>query len=112
MIAGVQMDMGGTQYTVPPLNLRIFFAHESDIDVLTHPGQNGTVAYTKAAVAVLHECLKRNYPDIGIDVLMDAVDYPQLPSLIAAIFGQSGFVSRPLATSQPSQSAEQPSSVT
>ena len=104
MIAGITINLGGTEYTVPPLNLRLFFAHEKDIDTLTHPAGSGTAEYTKAAVTVLHECLKRNYPELSKDALLDAVDYPQLPALIAAIFGQSGFVNRPLEPSQPSQS--------
>lgn len=104
MIAGISVNLGGTDYTVPPLNLRLFFAHEKDIETLTHPAASGTVEYTKAAVTVLHECLKRNYPDMDRDALLDAVDYPQLPGLIAAIFGQSGFVNRPLEPNPPSPS--------
>lgn len=103
MIAGQQVNIGGTEYTVPPLNLRLFFEHKDNINVLTHPGAHDIVEYTNAAIAVLHDCLKRNYPDVSRDSLLDGVEYPDLPRLVGVIFGQSGFTSRPLeATPTPS----------
>jgi hypothetical protein len=41
--------------------------------------------------------MQRNYPDMTADKLEDEIDFAALPVVVKAIFGQSGFESRPLA---------------
>lgn len=106
MIPGIAMNLGGTDYTVPPLNLRLYFAHEKEVQTLQEPAKVSPSDYVRAAIVVLLAVLQRNYPEMTQERLEDALDYPKLPQVIAAIFGQSGFT-RPLAaTATPSQSPE------
>lgn len=95
MIPGIVTNLGGTDYTVPPLNLRLYFQHEKEIEVLSAPAKSSQADYVRAAIVVLLAVLQRNYPEMTRERLEDALDYPALPQVIAAIFGQSGFT-RPL----------------
>lgn len=112
MIPGVVFNLGGTDYTVPPLFLREYFAHQDEIAILGEPGKHAMPVFAQAAKTVLLAVLKRNYPDMTGDLFDEIVPFPQLVPLIACVFGQSGFVSRPLEgrASEPSHSPEPSSS--
>lgn len=104
MIPGEIFNLGGTDYTVPPLFLREYFAHQDDIAILGEPGKHPMPEFAQAAHRVLLAVLRRNYPEMTDDEFDAIVPFPQLVPLIACVFGQSGFVSRPLAVNPPSPS--------
>jgi hypothetical protein len=96
LIDGVKIVLAGTEYTVPPINLRLYFKLETDIAKLSNPAETPLVDYMRAAVVVLLAVMQRNYPDMTADKLEDEIDFAALPVVVKAIFGQSGFESRPL----------------
>jgi hypothetical protein len=104
MIPGVVFNLGGTDYTVPPLFLREYFAHESELAILGEPGKHPMKEFAEAARTVLLAVLRRNYPDMTADTFDEIVPIGQLVPLIGAVFSQSGFASRPLTESAPSTS--------
>lgn len=104
MIPGINVNLGGTDYTVPPLNLRLFFQFEEQIDVLNKPGAHSLGEYAKAAGAVLLAVMQRNYPDMTAEQFAELVDFGNLTTMVQAMFAQSGFAARPLAPSRPTPS--------
>lgn len=104
MIPGTLINLGGTDYTVPPLNLRLFFQYEAQINVLTNPAAHSMADYAKAAGEVLLAVMQRNYPELTAEQFADLVDFGTLAPMVSAMFAQSGFSSRPLAASQPTPS--------
>jgi hypothetical protein len=97
LIDGVKIQLAGTEYTVPPINLRLYFKLEADIAKLSNPAETPMVEYLRAAVVVLLAVMQRNYPDMTADKLEEDIDFAELPVVVKAIFGQSGFETRPLA---------------
>jgi hypothetical protein len=109
MIPGATINLSGTEYIVPPLNLYLFFAHEAQIDVLTNPGQHPMIDYAKAASVVLLAVIQRNYPEMTADEFAHKVDFSMLSPLVQAIFAQSGFSDRPLAIAEhPANASPEP----
>ncbi|MDE2426906.1 MAG: hypothetical protein KGO96_13480 [Elusimicrobia bacterium] len=101
MIPGINVNLGGTDYTVPPLNLRLFFQFEEDIAVISSPGQHSLGDTAKASTRVLLAVMQRNYPELTEADLLDKLDFVNLNQVVQAMFGQSGFAARPLAPSRP-----------
>ena len=99
MIPGIPVTLGGADYTVPPLNLRLFFQYEEQVGVLQNPGAHSIADYAKAASAVLLAVIQRNYPELTAEQFADLVDFTSLAPMVQAMFGQSGFTGRPLAAS-------------
>lgn len=107
MIPGISVNLGGTDYIVPPLNLRTFFQFEEQVGVLQSPGAHSIADYAKAASAVLLAVIQRNYPDLTAEQFADMVDFTSLSPMVQAMFGQSGFTGRPLAAN-PATPSESP----
>jgi hypothetical protein len=98
MIPGAIIKLGGTEYTVPPINLRIDFDYKDAIAVVCQP--EGEVAfgdYVKAASAILFALVQRNYPDMTREQFSDLVELPMLRPIINGMLHISGYVARPLA---------------
>lgn len=105
MILGVTVKIGGKEYVLPPLNLRLYFDHEKDLDVLMKPAEHSNTEYVKAAMAVLVPSLKRNYPEFSDSEFLE-VAYSEVPELVRALFTKAGFENVPLEQSPPA--AEKP----
>ncbi|SEJ56072.1 hypothetical protein [Frateuria terrea] len=114
MIPGAILNLGGTEFTVPPINLRIDFDYKDAIAVLCEPEGNVDFrVYVEAASNVLFALVKRNYPDLTRDQFNDLIDLPMLRPIINGMLHISGYVGRPLepaATGSASPSPEPASS--
>ncbi|MGN6383649.1 MAG: hypothetical protein ACTHMK_13685 [Dyella sp.] len=98
MIPGAPISFGGTEYTVPPINLRIDFAFKEQIKTICKPeGEVEFTDYVDAASAILFALLQRNYPDMTRDQFNDIVDLPMLKPVMSGMLHISGYVARPLA---------------
>ena len=96
MIPGIKIILAGAEYTVPPINLRLYFELDEEISKLQNPEETTLKDYMRAAVVVLLAVMRRNYPDMTAEKLEEDIDFAALPVVVKAIFGQSGFESRPL----------------
>jgi hypothetical protein len=85
MIAGIEVEMGGTYWTVPPLSLG---AVERFAPVLGKPGGLQVGLVIDMALA----SLKRNYPDLDRERVADLIDTENVQRVFEAIMGVSGLV--------------------
>ena len=91
LIAGSTISLGAKRYTVPALTLRQFVKHRGTLLSLGQIGdREPTEDELGALVALVHECLARNYADLTVDAVWDGLDMRALPLAIRAITGQSG----------------------
>lgn len=115
MIPGATINFGGTEYTVPPINLRISYLPE--MDVLCKPdGEVPFGEYVKAASTVLFALFQRNYPDMSRDQFNEIVDLPMLKPVMTGMLQISGYAAAPLAVaaepvSQPAEPISSDSSI-
>ncbi len=94
MFEGIEIDLGGKKYTVPPLNLarlkKALPILESikSLD-MENPGSL-TMKQADAVIQVIHLALSRNYPEMTEADVEEAVDLGNLMKIIPAIMGLSG----------------------
>jgi hypothetical protein len=104
MIPGAVITLGGTDYTVPPINIRVSYMPE--MDVLCKPeGEVPFGDYVKASSTVLFALMQRNYPDMTRDQFNDLIDLPMLRPIMSGMMQVSGYGPRPLAASPATESA-------
>jgi hypothetical protein len=104
MIPGAVIKFGDTDYTVPPINLRVSYLPE--MDILCKPeGEVPFGEYVKAASTVLFALMQRNYPDMSRDAFNDLIDLPLLRPIITGMMQISGYGPRPLVASPATESA-------
>ena len=111
MIPGAVLKFGDTEYTVPPINLRISYLPEMEV-ICKPEGEVAFLDYVKAASTVLFALMQRNYPDMTRDQFDNIIDLPMLKPVMAGMLQISGYAAAPLAiAAEPvSAPAEPPSS--
>ncbi|MDE1907134.1 MAG: hypothetical protein KGH75_11870 [Rhodospirillales bacterium] len=109
MIPGAVLKFGDTEYTVPPINLRISYMPEMEV-ICKPEGEVPFLDYVKAASTVLFALMQRNYPDMTRDQFNDIVDLPLLKPVMAGMLQVSGYAARPLeAKAEPVEAPAEPS---
>lgn len=86
---GVAINLGGTEYTVPPLSLGQIKKYKdllSQIKVSNDP----TVEDFDNLLTVIHAALSRNYPEITVEQLTEMIDLGNLGMVVQAVMGVSG----------------------
>lgn len=97
MIPGASINFGGTDYIVPPINLRIAYGMEEQIKTVCQPeGDVDFAEYVKASSAILYALMQRNYPDLSRDAFNDLIDLPMLRPIMTGLLQISGYAPRPL----------------
>jgi hypothetical protein len=87
-VKGIPMELGGTDYIVPPLSLG---ALEQLLPRITSFKANPSdVADIKVVVDAAHAALKRNYPDIERSVIADAIGLENMMDVMDTIMDISG----------------------
>jgi len=107
MIPGTNVDIGGKSYTLPPINLRIYFDHEADLAIIFKPEGNADKAYVTAVQNVLIASIQRNYPDFGEAEAME-INYPDIGRIVKALLSNAGFTQSPLESGAKAQVANEP----
>lgn len=84
---GVKVDIGGTVFIVPPMNIGTFKRTKADRAALGDP-QTTEDDRIDAAVRVVHASLLRNYPDLTIAEVENLLTFANLrrvlPDVVAA----------------------------
>ena len=105
LIPGITLNLGGTDYIVPPMNLRIQLTEPTRTAVQTiQSGTADTAEFVEAALVVILACAQRNYPDMTRDQLLD-IDFGDVSPLVVALMTKSGFNPRPLGQALPDATA-------
>lgn len=78
---GTPIAFGDRTLIVPPLSLRSVMKLQDALDKLA-----GTPDL-QAVVTLAHEALRRNYPDITHDELVDVLDLNNMQSVVVAMMG-------------------------
>lgn len=92
---GEIVNLGGTDYTVPPLSLRQVKRLATQLDKLD-PDVKGVPAAEQidATIEVMHAALSRNYPDLTREQLEDLIDLGNMTAIIKAAMRTSGLERR------------------
>jgi hypothetical protein len=90
MIEGKKVQMGGKEWIVPPLNFRSLKAHREALMTATP----ASLVASGKVVDLIHEALKRNYPELTLDELEDMLDMGNALAVTEAVLGVSGLVER------------------
>jgi hypothetical protein len=86
MIKGISVNLGGTDYIVPPLTLN---AIEQFQDQLAEYKGGIDSTSTKLVKEVVLASLKRNYPDMTLEKLGDIIDMGNISIVFNAVMGVS-----------------------
>lgn len=98
MIPGASINFGGTDYIVPPINLRVAYGMEEQIKTICKPEAEVDFAdYVSASSAILFALMQRNYPELSRDAFNDLIDLPMLRPIMTGMLQISGYAPRPLA---------------
>jgi hypothetical protein len=94
--AGVEVSIGGTVYTVPPLGIRKIREFLPKIQTIAIE-ESGlpSEASMEDVFDVMHAAFARNYPDMSREDLIDALDIKSFPMVLDATLGASGLVKVP-----------------
>lgn len=94
--AGVEVSIGGTVKTVPPLAMRSMRTLMPKIMAIEFEDSGLPTATSEEAVYdIIHAALKRNYPELDREELADALDIVSFPKALDAVLGASGLVKVP-----------------
>ncbi len=87
MIPGVNIQMGGQEWLVPPLTLGQLRRLDSDIKALTSGDADKVLS---AVCSIVAAALSRNYPDMTVQKVEDLIDLGNRDAVVAAVLGNSG----------------------
>jgi hypothetical protein len=91
--AGQDVNLGGTNFVVPPLALGALKTLLPKIQKLSI-GADGVpdLSQVEDLLEVCLAALRRNYPELTLVELVDIVDLVNFQPLVKAVMGQSGLV--------------------
>ncbi len=92
MIDGITVDIGGTDYIIPPLNFKALINIDGDIKSLAQPDKGFlSVEKINSMINIIYFALLRNYPDITKDDIQTMVDIKNSHQVIHTILQASGY---------------------
>lgn len=86
-IAGVPVEMGGVRRVIPPLNLKALKLFQERIANFKGGLDPESI---QLVLDVAYSALKRNYPEITMDEIEDAIDVSNMGDIFSAIMDVSG----------------------
>jgi hypothetical protein len=89
MIPGVEIEMGGQKWQVPPLTLGQLRRLQSKIADLASAD---SLRIMDAICEIVATALSRNYPDMNPEKVADLIDLSNRDRVVNAVMGGSGFV--------------------
>jgi hypothetical protein len=90
LLPGVELEMGGKTWIVPPLTLGQLRRLGAKVEVMSADKSMLDPEVVDAVVAVVTAALKRNYPAIDEDQVADMLDMGNAPSVFVAVLTGSG----------------------
>ena len=85
-LPGVEMQLGGVAYVVPPLNAAAVKQYREQVATFLA----GSVPDIELVCKVLHAALVRNYSQVTLDQVEEWVDYGNLVDVMDAVMNTSG----------------------
>jgi hypothetical protein len=102
MLEGTKVNIGGQEYVLAPINLRIYYAQKDAVKVVLNPKDHTQDEYIEAAMALLVPALQRNYPDLTEEAISEGIQVPDMPGYVLAMMTKAGFAKKdPLASGAP-----------
>jgi hypothetical protein len=92
-IPGVAMNLGGIDFVLAPLGLRLIRESQAKTKELQKKAAEGIDVdseYYALNIDSVFESLRRNYPEITRDEVESLIDAGNLPDCVNAIMGASG----------------------
>lgn len=93
---GEWVALGGEEYKIPPLNFRALRELQSRLAAIGSIQGIPTETQMMTVVEVVHAALKRNYPDITVELVEDLVDVGNMMTVFTAVLRVAGMERREL----------------
>lgn len=90
MIEGIKINLGGTEYIVPPLNFKSLKRLQPIIESLSQIDITMTDKQIDDIAEIVHAAISRNYPDFTKEQILDVLDLGNIGPILASILGASG----------------------
>ncbi len=90
MIPGIMVEMGGQQWTVPPLTLGQLRQLMPKVQQLTEIGSQMGEKQIGILVEIVAAALQRNYPDISVEIVENLLDLGNAGAVLNAVLTGSG----------------------
>lgn len=96
LLDGIKVNLGGKEYTVPPINLKALRQLGPKFASMAKAVDTGNIsglfegAQLDTMLEVILSAMSRNYPDLTKDDLEEVVDLGNLVDLFGAVCAQSG----------------------
>lgn len=90
LIPGVEVELGGRKFVVPPLPLGALRQLAKYSDAATSGTGNVSSASVDALIGAMHRTLRRNYPQITVEEVEDLLDVPTAIDLFGRLNQLSG----------------------
>ncbi len=103
MIRGTIVNIGGTDYTVPPFNMGLWERFDAQIKAYDQGDDKSVVGMVRGFVPMIAENIQRNYPEFSVGP--DEWDLPTFLEARAACLATSRPANPPGAPSSPSTGA-------
>jgi hypothetical protein len=94
MIPGVQITMGGEEWTVAPLTLGQLRRLMPQVQQLTEIGARMGESQIAAVVEIVTAALQRNYPDLTTDAVAEILDLGNSAQVLHVVLTGSGLRER------------------
>lgn len=85
---GIPVQIGARQLVMPPLNAKAARLYMDRVVALQRGEESDPLGL---AAAVVHACLKRNYPALTLDEVEEAVDFDNFDAMLARATGRGAF---------------------
>lgn len=87
---GVEVELGGQLFTVPPLSLGQLEEHEDVIATLSQVDGESMFASFYKAIPFMHAAFSRNYPEMTREQLAELIDFNSFNEVLQAVMNASG----------------------
>lgn len=92
LIDGASIRMGGKNFIVPALSFGQIKRLMPKLKETNSIGAQMTPEQMDNVTDIVFTALSRNYPDLKIEDVSDLIDLNNLPTIFAAVMGQSGLI--------------------
>ena len=94
MIDGTKIQLNGTEYVVPALNLNQVQMLRDDVALLNTVDSSDPFSKDRheAACRIVHAALSRNYPELKLEEMGELMDLRNFSDLYRTVMGASGLV--------------------